>query len=1281
MSEPIKSVTPVQPKIMSQPTEGSTITVNEAPETTNKERQEILKLIGEMKKFTGNRTIHWNSSVIKTKDQKLIQDLGAYIAAPKPDFPEVLKLNMDKAAQQIRERGGIILREDVEGLTKTDEPLKSKYSIGIISIFTDPTLIFYGTRKSSVSKTQPLKWRLLKYQNQDAICLEPTDHSMKDVLKTMGKNFEGKVKHSLIGFSVHSGTGLKFRNGFIYDVSSPLGELVLTNTTQTNIERSISPRPKSASPTIEKETSTQLNPPTPRFQITPLKFTQSMKESENLNDIKIKNLSSVSTLSEFSSTSETIKLGQEPVKEDGWKEQNIELEKGIILHIKYKIERTNNQNEEPTKTVQMKVPEKNKIEEPKVKQSTLKRSTSCPPIKTPKPKPKPKSKQISFLKPVTNNQSDIPEEQEKPVSSNIQIYKNQQQTKMFNPLTQKKESYKMEGIPPRRVSKYLLRHFTETFTIRRAVNAQYVVLNLPTVALDSTHQENPTTNEYTISLEKKAQTKFINGKYSDAFTIITGNTNKPTNPKYEEVAKLFPQEDNEIEIKNILDNLPKPKGNIKIFEKHVAENMTGLKNGKGCGPSGMSAELLRQLWKQSESIRTKITELVNLFINRPFEIDDNFFLSNLHCIPKQPTGIRPIAVEELFTKLVNKIVCQQLMAQTYSKIHQNQYCIREMDSQMEAVNNVKQNIKEGYTKVIAVDFKNAYGMIHREHIIKQLKDMEVHPILIKYVHHLLQKQQMIFIDDEGKLRTINPTRGIAQGDPTSSLLFCIGVNDLLESFNKLHLRTVAYADDFIIMAKKKSVLLEEWKAFMEKANSIGLEINTSKTKLLYNKNNDKEINNDSGLKLEFYNEKLVWTYLDIPISENKEIIIEHLKTKLEEFKNEAKTLWNAKLPIQTKYHLYQSCLVGKLSYYFKGIYCNSDLTPKELQCITETDDEIQKFYPKTIEDIPSTLRSLPYLYGGLNMTTLNDLSIIIYITSKLKRNQRPIGYEYIDIPPNTHEAYKIRQAYFTSKLLKEPTLRNRIYNTEHLSKLTLSFQKPPTSSKQFLNNSEFIMLLDQVFKMDHTQIGWKGYDKCPQHTNKNCDLSHVTNCVRCGALQNVRCHNEITYYILRILKKNPKYKSVNIEDYTDFQQQLRNNNQIGKRADITYYIDKVQHSLDIAVVSSSPTNNAKFDPLGRHYTEKLRIYQKEPNVHPIIFGGNGDIYDKSWEVLTQLGLTIFDLRNIQHIIVKYQTQKTKDAMTLNVDTWKQRDRNSRRRNNKQNNQNNNENPQITDYLQ
>ena len=72
-----------------------------------------------------------------------------------------------------------------------------------------------------------------------------------------------------------------------------------------------------------------------------------------------------------------------------------------------------------------------------------------------------------------------------------------------------------------------------------------------------------------------------------------------------------------------------------------------------------------------------------------------------------------------------------------------------------------------------------------------MEKMGVETVIIRYITYLLNKQQLLFTDSNKTQRKINPTRGIPQGDPTSSLLFCIGVNNLLETFNKPGLRTIA----------------------------------------------------------------------------------------------------------------------------------------------------------------------------------------------------------------------------------------------------------------------------------------------------------------------------------------------------------------------------------------------------------------------------------------------------------------------------------------------------------
>ena len=84
----------------------------------------------------------------------------------------------------------------------------------------------------------------------------------------------------------------------------------------------------------------------------------------------------------------------------------------------------------------------------------------------------------------------------------------------------------------------------------------------------------------------------------------------------------------------------------------------------------------------------------------------------------------------------------------------------------------------------------------------------------------------------------------------------------------------------------------------------------------------------------------------------------------------------------------------------------------------------------------------------------------------------------------------------------------------------------------------------------------------------------------------------------------------------------------------------------------------------------MRQYNKEPNIHPLIFGTNGDVHAESWKYLTNLGFTIANLRDIQQIILKHTTLKIQDAMDINIHAWKQRDRNKRRRQNKNVNKDN-----------
>ena len=204
----------------------------------------------------------------------------------------------------------------------------------------------------------------------------------------------------------------------------------------------------------------------------------------------------------------------------------------------------------------------------------------------------------------------------------------------------------------------------------------------------------------------------------------------------------------------------------------------------------------------------------------------------------------------------------------------------------------------------------------------------------------------------------------------------------------------------MIIAKYLSALEKQWDAFKIKATETSPEINDSKTKLPLGKRRreDLKVGDEFNMKPKYYNGDYIWTYLDIPVSTNEKIIAKHLETKLSEFKQEVDRLWNFKLPLRSKYHLHQSCQVGKLAYYSKGIFCEGDITPQELSCIEETDELVESSLPSVLYDTPTTLRRLPYQFGRMNMSTLGNLAAITYIDVKQSNSQTLTGYEFMNIP-------------------------------------------------------------------------------------------------------------------------------------------------------------------------------------------------------------------------------------------------------------------------------------------
>lgn len=107
-----------------------------------------------------------------------------------------------------------------------------------------------------------------------------------------------------------------------------------------------------------------------------------------------------------------------------------------------------------------------------------------------------------------------------------------------------------------------------------------------------------------------------------------------------------------------------------------------------------------------------------------------------------------------------------------------------------------------------------------EVIINALKRYGFNRTFIEYIRQFLKMRYCSWAD--------HIEAGVAQGDPLSTMLFCISINPILEKFTKEYgFEFTAYADDIIFMHKDKNYL-DIINIATEEFKKIGLEIKMTK---------------------------------------------------------------------------------------------------------------------------------------------------------------------------------------------------------------------------------------------------------------------------------------------------------------------------------------------------------------------------------------------------------------------------------------------------------------------
>ena len=252
---------------------------------------------------------------------------------------------------------------------------------------------------------------------------------------------------------------------------------------------------------------------------------------------------------------------------------------------------------------------------------------------------------------------------------------------------------------------------------------------------------------------------------------------------------------------------------------------------------GWTKDLIVQAAEVNSEIYALLADLLHWLLTAELSqfTRDCLVMSRGVGIPKPDGGVRPICVSSIFVKLLGTLCT----AEDDKRPSENQYAIGTKDGAKRIVHKVKDFIQrkgKQHSAVLRFDVSNAYGTMSRT-LLQKLMETADHPLRQYFRLVYGRKSHIAVFGPEGKTDFIPLGEGVKQGDATSSLLFCLGVDVALGELNKflsdngIYAEIYMYMDDLTICVDVEHADLVS-KAAIAALNKIGFKVNEDKSKIL-----------------------------------------------------------------------------------------------------------------------------------------------------------------------------------------------------------------------------------------------------------------------------------------------------------------------------------------------------------------------------------------------------------------------------------------------------------------
>jgi RNA-directed DNA polymerase len=192
-------------------------------------------------------------------------------------------------------------------------------------------------------------------------------------------------------------------------------------------------------------------------------------------------------------------------------------------------------------------------------------------------------------------------------------------------------------------------------------------------------------------------------------------------------------------------------------------------------------------------------------------------------IPKAGGKLRPLGIPAVKDRIVQtalKLVIEPIFEREFEE---SSYGFRPQRGCKDALREVDDLIKQGYTQVVDADLESYFDTIPHVALMRQIEERISDGRVLSLIGLFLSQ------DIIQEMKRWRPTGGTPQGAVISPLLANIYLHPLDRQMKQQGYRMVRYADDFVVLcrtAQQTQAALEEVKSWVERN---GLRLNADKT--------------------------------------------------------------------------------------------------------------------------------------------------------------------------------------------------------------------------------------------------------------------------------------------------------------------------------------------------------------------------------------------------------------------------------------------------------------------